>query len=141
MSAVLASDRRPSVPQALLQSMAHPKMGVLFCHAAGFCAEVWRPVLDELSALARQPRGAAELVTSAINLPGHGEAASEAPPLPLTPEPFCEAVLRAACGASGASNALGAGGGSGASLVGMGHSIGGTALVLAELARPGTLPP
>ena len=63
------------------------------------------------------------------------------PPLPLTPEPFCEAVLRAACGASGASNALGAGGGSGASLVGVGHSIGGTALVLAELARPGTLPP
>ena len=119
--------------------MAHPKMGVLFCHAAGFCAEVWRPVLDELSALARQPRGAAELVISAIDLPGHGEAA--APPLPLTPEPFCEAVLRAACGASGASNALGAGGGSGASLVGVGHSIGGTALVLAELARPGTLPP
>ena len=70
MSAVLASDRRPSVPQALLQSMAHPKMGVLFCHAAGFCAEVWRPVLDELSALARQPRGAAELVISAIDLPG-----------------------------------------------------------------------
>ena len=74
-------------------------------------------------------------------LPGHGRAGSEAPPLPLTPEPFCEAVLRAACGASGASNALGAGGGSGASLVGVGHSIGGTALVLAELARPGTLPP
>ena len=44
--------------------MAHPKMGVLFCHAAGFCAEVWRPVIDELSALARQPRGAAELVIS-----------------------------------------------------------------------------
>ena len=50
--------------------MAHPKMGVLFCHAAGFCAEVWRPVIDELSALARQPRGAAELVMSAIDLPG-----------------------------------------------------------------------
>ena len=51
-------------------AVANPKMSVLFCHAAGFCAEVWRPVIDELSALARQPPGAPELVMSAIDLPG-----------------------------------------------------------------------
>ncbi len=52
------------------QASGQLKMSVLFCHAAGFCAEAWRPVIDELSALARQSPGASELVMSAIDLPG-----------------------------------------------------------------------
>jgi len=27
----------------------------LFCHATGFCKEVWRPVVDELTKFARAP--------------------------------------------------------------------------------------
>ena len=61
---------RMSAGQAQTAAVAKPRMSLLFCHAAGFCAEVWRPVIDELSALARQPTGAPELVMSAIDLPG-----------------------------------------------------------------------
>jgi hypothetical protein len=61
---------RMSARQAQTAAVAKPRMSLLFCHAAGFCAEVWRPVIDELSALARQPTGAPELVMSAIDLPG-----------------------------------------------------------------------
>ena len=35
-----------------------PKGGLplfLFCHANGFCKEVWKPVVEELSKLAREP--------------------------------------------------------------------------------------
>jgi len=100
-------------------------MSVLFCHAAGFCGEVWRPVINELSALARQSPGAPELAISAIDLPGHGQAGAEASALPLTPEPFCDAVLRAAVDSARASGS-GASGSSDSSLVGVGHSLGGT---------------
>lgn len=99
-------------------------MQVLFCHAAGFCADVWAPVIAELTALARRA-GASEPSSTAIDLPGHGKAGREPPPLPLLVEPFRDAVLRATAGAEGPT-------------VGVGHSLGGTALVLAELARPGT---
>ena len=103
-------------------------MSVLFCHAAGFCGEVWRPVINELSALARQSPGAPELAISAIDLPGHGHAGAEAPALPLTPKPFCDAVLRAAVDSARASgsDASGSSRSSGSSLVGVGHSLGGT---------------
>ena len=100
---------------------------VLFTHAAGFCAEVWRPVLAELSTLARRA-GQPEPECRAIDLPGHGKA-QPPPPLPLMQwQTFEDAALSAAADL---------GGGSGAKF-GVGHSLGGTSLVLAELARPGT---
>jgi hypothetical protein len=39
-------------------AMDSPKEGLplfLFCHANGFCKEVWKPVVEELSKLARAP--------------------------------------------------------------------------------------
>jgi len=96
---------------------------LLFCHAAGFCAEVWRPVIVELASLARRA-GKPPPACKPIDLPGHGTAAHEAPALPITSwDPFRDAVLRAA---------------EGAPTIGVGHSLGASALVLAELARPGT---
>ena len=91
---------------------------LLLCHATGFCKDVWAPLIDELAAIA-----GTSLVCDAINFSGHGGRA--APDAPLTSwDPFRDDVLEAA--------------GSETGLIGVGHSMGGAALVAAELARPGT---
>ena len=42
----------------------------LFCHANGFCKEVWRPVVEELSKIARAP-----FRWIALDFSGHGDTA------------------------------------------------------------------
>jgi pimeloyl-ACP methyl ester carboxylesterase len=89
---------------------------ILFCHATGLHGWVWQP-----TAYALRDR----FHSWAVDLHGHGDS-------PLAPDDdfgwarFGEDVLRttAAMGKPG--------------LIGVGHSLGGAALVMAELGRPGT---
>lgn len=88
--------------------------GLVFVHANGFCKEVWGPVIDAVG----RPGHVA------IDQPAHG--ASSVPPRPFDWWDFGRNVLAVidAVGAVGP--------------VGVGHSSGGAALVMAEVLRPGT---
>jgi pimeloyl-ACP methyl ester carboxylesterase len=86
----------------------------LFAHANGFCKETWHPVI---AALGSPP-------AVSIDQPGHG--ASEAPPFPFDWWDFGRAVLAVVADVDARSS------------VGVGHSSGGTAVVMAEVLEPGT---
>jgi len=88
---------------------------VLFLHANGFCKEVWRPVTALLTGVD----------AVAADLRGHGSS-------PAGPHPFdwwdlgrdALALVDAFEGAGG--------------WIGVGHSVGGAALAMSEMLRPGT---
>ena len=93
---------------------------LLLGHATGFCKEVWRPVVTELR---RQGVGATALAWDAK---GHGSA----PPLgsPVTWWTFGRDLVDLIDELSPT-----------APVVGVGHSMGGAATVMAEMIRPGLL--
>ncbi len=99
--------------------LAYERSGVgtpaLFLHANGFCKEVWRPVTRLLA-------GADAL---AVDLRGHGR--SEAGHHPLDWWDLGRDVLALV-------DELDLGGGR----IGVGHSVGGAALAMSEILRPGT---
>ncbi len=88
---------------------------VLFAHATGMHGRVWKPVADHL-------RDRAHCV--AVDLRGHGDSVLPAG-ADLAWDAFGRDVL-AAVGAVG-----------GAPVIGVGHSLGGAALLMAAVARPG----
>ena len=97
-----------------------PDALLLLGHATGFCKEVWRPVVSELR---RQGVGATALAWDAR---GHGSA----PPLgsPVTWWTFAEDLIDLVDQLSPQ-----------VPIVGVGHSMGGAAMVMVEMMRPGLL--
>lgn len=92
---------------------------VLAAHATGFCATVWRPVaryLDDAHVLAPDFRGHGQTVTP----PGY----------PFAWDRFADDVLATLDDAGWFDDD--------APVTGIGHSMGGAALLLAEIRRPGT---
>jgi pimeloyl-ACP methyl ester carboxylesterase len=88
---------------------------LLFVHATGFHGRVWSPVAAEL---------ADRYACSAIDLRGHGESPMPSSP-PVDWNGFGRDVLAVADHFP-------------PGLIGVGHSLGAAALMMAELARPGT---
>lgn len=105
------SDASPAVARWSGSSPA-----IVLAHATGFCKEIWGPVVDEL----RVRRVDSEII--AFDQRGHGDS----PPIEGNVDWW-----------NLGDDALAAAGG-GTSLIGVGHSSGGTALLMAELLRPGT---
>lgn len=138
------SNSQPSVPTS---PFSHE---FVLCHAAGFCKEVWNPVIR---ALQRQGVGG---VFHTLDLSGHGESAAAYPlaasptsssgALPLRERPtwwdFASDVV-AVCDDFSARHAQQnpmhrhASDSPRRLRVAVGHSLGGAATVLAEILRPG----
>jgi len=89
--------------------------GVLAVHAAGFCKELWGPVAESL----------ARRRFVALDQRGHGDSDAPEPPIDWWDMGRDVLAVVEACGL--------------VRQVGLGHSSGGTALLLAEVLRPGTL--
>ncbi len=95
-----------------------PEVLLLLGHATGFCKEVWRPVV---SSLREQGIGAAALAWDAR---GHGSAPPFEPPVSWWTFGEDLVVLVDRLAPAGA-------------VVGVGHSMGGSSMMIAELLRPG----
>lgn len=91
--------------------------GVLFVHATGFSKELWQPAVDALRHRGDDPAG------WAVDQRGHGDSGPM--PIPLDWEVTGSDVVDVLDAAVGSS------------VVGVGHSSGGTALAIAALAEPG----
>ncbi|MEX0667594.1 MAG: alpha/beta hydrolase, partial [Acidimicrobiia bacterium] len=87
---------------------------VAFAHATGFCGGVWRPVVSALPG---------DFETRVWDFPSHGSAPKWEPPIDWWD--LGTWTLRQVDGAA-------------APLIGVGHSMGGAALLLAEIKEPGT---
>ena len=87
---------------------------VAFAHATGFCGGVWRPVVSALPA---------EFELRLWDFPSHG--AAPAWPAPIDWWDLAPYILGQVAGA-------------GTPLIGVGHSMGGAAVVMAEIRSPGT---
>ena len=96
---------------------------ILAVHATGFCKEIWRPVVSSL----RDQGVVAPLL--AWDVRGHGRA--PAMELPASWWTFGMDLVELVSDLHRAGRLS-------ESVVGVGHSMGGTVLVLAELLRPGT---
>eukprot|EP00967_Tisochrysis_lutea_P136404 scaffold243338_cov31-Tisochrysis_lutea.AAC.1 len=104
-----------------------PHANLVLTHAAGFCKELWAPVVSELARALSA--GVGQLDWLAIDFSGHG--ASKDPPNRSTWDRYHPIdvmdVMRAEGLASGSSP-----------IIGVGHSMGGAVLTNLELRNPGT---
>ena len=97
---------------------------LVFCHANGFCKEVWGPVI---AALGKHTRVSFDVL--ALDLTGHGQTTRST-------DDFCwydlsRDVLSCVAARLDESNEY-------KNIVGIGHSIGATAVIQAEILLPGT---
>ncbi|MCZ7532459.1 MAG: alpha/beta hydrolase [Acidimicrobiia bacterium] len=90
---------------------------MLFAHAAGFCKELWRPVIELVT------DSIGPLATIAVDTRGHGAS---------TPHPGPFDPLSIACDLVHLLDGIDH------PIVGVGHSSGGAAIARAEVLRPGT---
>lgn len=104
--------------QIALRAWSGPGPGVLAVHATGFCKEMWEPVVADL----RRLGGGHHVV--AMDQRGHGD--SGAPALPCDWWDLGRDALAAAATVPVAP------------LIGVGHSSGAAALIMAELLQPET---
>ncbi|EKX48113.1 hypothetical protein GUITHDRAFT_162531, partial [Guillardia theta CCMP2712] len=95
----------------------------VFCHATSFCKEIWQPFVDELQKLSREP-----FRWVSFDFSCHGDSRAEADAnhwkdWKVAKEDVCSVLkeFRGDCN----------------KIVGVGHSMGATSLVLAELENPG----
>jgi pimeloyl-ACP methyl ester carboxylesterase len=94
----------------------------LFCHANGFCKEVWRPVVEELSKVARAP-----FRWIALDFSGHGDTAKAVPASGRWEEFAVDDIVSVLKEFQGDSRYV----------VGIGHSLGGAGLLLTEATHKG----
>ena len=87
---------------------------VALAHATGFCSGVWRPVISAL------PR---DFTARAWDFPSHGAAPRWQPPIDWWD--LAAYILDQVAGAAGP-------------VIGVGHSMGGAAILMAEITAPGT---
>ncbi len=101
------------------------KPGILFCHATGFCKDVWNPVISKLN---EKKNGG---LYYSLDFSGHGFSKKGLPPRSwkVFRDDVLDVVDDIRMHDSRRHNA---------GFVGVGHSKGATALVLAEIKRPGT---
>jgi len=90
----------------------------LFCHATGFCKEVWGPVVEELTKFARAP-----FRWAALDFAGHGDSRALPGEGPADWQAFGRDVDAALAQLRKDSSVV----------VGVGHSMGGAALLLSHL--------
>jgi len=100
-----------------------PNVLLLLAHATGFCKEMWRPVVDDLR---RQG-----VTATALAWDGRGHGQAPRLEMPVSWWTFAEDLVEII-------RRLEADGRLPDTVVGVGHSMGGTVLVLAETLRPGT---
>jgi pimeloyl-ACP methyl ester carboxylesterase len=93
---------------------------VFLAHATGFCKEVWDPVVAELRAAAWGGS------ITAWDAPGHGGSRAAGVPFDWWDTAHAALYVIAACESAGPR-------------LGVGHSMGGATLVMAELLAPGTV--
>jgi len=94
-----------------------PGLTLALAHATGFCRGVWGPVIDELRA--------AGIHDPVVTWDHRGHGDSENPPLPIDWWDVARDALAVLDGVSGP-------------IVGVGHSMGAAALLMAEILVPGT---
>ena len=92
--------------------------GLLLAHATGFCKEVWTPVVEELRLVGNA------LPVVAFDQRSHGESSRSA--LPIDWWDLADDALAIIESVDGP-------------CIGVGHSLGAAALLMAEIRRPGTL--
>jgi pimeloyl-ACP methyl ester carboxylesterase len=119
----LATWRLPVLSGAAVQEQTETttkaRTELVFAHATGFCGACWRPVRS----------GLGEFASTIFDFRGHGSSYSN-----RDVRSWWEMAQDVLAVAGGISTV----GGEAPALVGIGHSMGGASLVMAELLNPGT---
>eukprot|EP00042_Codosiga_hollandica_P029640 m.165721 g.165721 ORF g.165721 m.165721 type:complete len:351 (-) comp53124_c0_seq7:102-1154(-) len=134
-------------PQVEAVSRASPRpLRLLFCHATGFCKEVWMPVIEDLLFSLQGSDRVTSLELAVLDFNGHGDSREMSTNPLLWPENNVQDVMSVlkswdelvpapahSHSLPQSQQSLGA-----SQVIGIGHSMGGGTLLNAELKHPGT---